>query len=89
MVNLSDYIATEHDHDSTYLLKSNNLSDVSDASTSVSNLGALEASNNLSDVNNSSTARSNLGLGSAATRDFTISTGSPSGGSDGDVWYQV
>lgn len=29
------------------------------------------------------------GLGNAAERDYTISTGSPLGGSNGDVWYQV
>lgn len=33
-------------------------------------------------------ARTNLGLGSIATRDVTISTSSPSGGSDGDLWFQ-
>ena len=36
-----------------------------------------------------STARSSLGLANSATQTYTISTSSPSGGSDGDVWYKV
>lgn len=38
---------------------------------------------------NAATARSNLGVGSMATRNVTISTSDPSGGSDGDVWIKV
>lgn len=34
------------------------------------------------------TARSGLGIGSMATRNVTISTAAPSGGADGDVWFQ-
>ena len=63
----------------TFLLASNNLSDVSSASTSRTNLGlgsaALQASsyflqsaNNLSDLASAATARTNLGLGTAATQ---------------------
>lgn len=63
----------------SYLITTNNLSDLSNASTARSNLGLgsaatqssstfLQAANNLSDVSNASTARSNLGLGSAATQ---------------------
>lgn len=33
------------------------------------------------------TARASLGLGSMATRNVTISTSAPSGGSDGDLWF--
>ena len=35
-----------------------------------------------------STARTSLGLGSIATRNLTISTSGPSGGSNGDLWFQ-
>lgn len=34
------------------------------------------------------TARTNLGLGSIATYPLTISTAAPSGGSNGDLWFQ-
>lgn len=34
-------------------------------------------------------ARTNLGLGTAATSTYTVSTGEPTGGKNGDVWYQV
>ena len=40
-------------------------------------------------VESGSTARSSLGLANSATQTYTISTSSPSGGSDGDVWYKV
>lgn len=44
-------------------------------------------SNNLSDVANAATARNNLG--GNATGDRTVSTAEPSGGSNGDIWYEV
>jgi hypothetical protein len=61
----------------TRLIATNNLSDLSSASTARTNLGLgsaatqntsafLQSSNNLSDISNAGTARTNLGLGSAA-----------------------
>lgn len=44
-------------------------------------------SNNLSDLSNHSTARNNLGGNAAGAR--TVSTAEPSGGSNGDIWYEV
>lgn len=35
------------------------------------------------------TVQSTLGIGSMANRSVTISTAAPSGGADGDVWFQV
>lgn len=34
-------------------------------------------------------AEGNLGLGSMSTHNMTVSTASPSGGADGDVWFKV
>ncbi len=67
---------------STYLLASNNLSDLVTPSTARTNLGLgtsathaatdfLLVSNNLSDISSASTARSNLGLGTIATHALT------------------
>ena len=44
-------------------------------------------SNNLSDLGSAGTARNNLGGNAAGDR--TVSTAEPSGGSDGDIWYEV
>jgi len=55
------------DADLKYLQKTNNLSDVSSASTALTNLGGASTANNLSDLASASTARANLGLGTIAT----------------------
>jgi hypothetical protein len=43
-------------------IKSNNLSDLTNTATALTNLGGLKASNNLSDLTVAATARTNLGL---------------------------
>jgi len=64
--------------------------------------GVLQTTNNLSDVPTDATARTNIGvaigsdvqafvsadLGTNGNGARTISTSSPSGGSDGDIWYK-
>jgi|TARA_A100000171_G_scaffold29019_1_gene27100 hypothetical protein len=64
--------------------------------------GVLKTANNLSDVPTDATARTNIGVaigsdvqgffsasaGTNANGARTVSTSSPSGGSDGDVWYK-
>ncbi|MGV8921651.1 MAG: hypothetical protein ACOH2R_28435 [Pseudomonas sp.] len=49
----------------------------------------LSKAGNLSGLASLPTSRTNLGLGSAATVNVTRSTSSPSGGVDGDIWFQV
>ena len=65
--------------------------------------GVLQASNNLSDIGAAATARANLDLevgtdvqafisataGTNANGNRTVSTGNPTGGSDGDIWLKV
>jgi hypothetical protein len=58
----------------------NNLSDLADASTSRTNLGVAIGSNVQAFI--SATAGTNAN----GTR--TVSTSAPSGGSNGDIWYQ-
>ena len=64
--------------------------------------GVLQASNNLNDVGAAATSRTNLGVaigsdvqafisataGTNANGSRTVSTSSPTGGSDGDIWYK-
>jgi|TARA_R100001530_G_scaffold123753_1_gene91778 hypothetical protein len=64
--------------------------------------GVLQTASNLSDVPADATARTNIGVaigsdvqafisataGTNANGARTVSTSSPSGGSDGDVWYK-
>lgn len=49
----------------------------------------LSVANGGTGASNESGARSNLGIGSMATRSVTISSSSPSGGSNGDFWAKV
>jgi hypothetical protein len=56
---------------------------------SVNPANLLKIDQNLGDITDKPAARSNLGLGSLATRNITVSTSEPSGGSDGDIWVQV
>ena len=64
--------------------------------------GVMQESENLDDVANKSTSRTNLGVeigsdvqafisataGTNANGSRTVSTSSPTGGSDGDIWYK-
>ena len=64
--------------------------------------GVVQESENLNDVANKGTSRTNLGVeigsdvqafisataGTNANGSRTVSTSSPSGGSDGDIWYK-
>lgn len=48
----------------------------------------LSKNHDLDDLKDVSKARDNLGLGSLATKNVTVSTSAPSGGSNGDIWFR-
>lgn len=69
------------------LLIPNNLSDVADPSTSLTNIGGLHVANNLSDVQDFQSARTNLSVGKVS-----FGTGSPQGvvaGAIGDTYVDI
>lgn len=49
---------------------------------------AVVRDSNLADLSNIASARNNLGLGNIATKNQFLSTGNPTGGASGDVWYK-
>ena len=54
-----------------------------------SHTGTLALSKGGTGATSASAARTALGIGSMATRNVTISTSNPSGGSNGDIWFKV
>lgn len=57
--------------------------------TSANVTGTVAIANGGTGATSASAARTALGIGSMATRSVTISASAPSGGSDGDIWYQI
>lgn len=51
--------------------------------------GAMQKSQNGADIANAATFRDNLSLGTAATKNITVSASAPSGGANGDLWFQT
>jgi hypothetical protein len=50
--------------------------------------GLQSALDSKADSSHTHTASQVSGLGTAATKNITVSTAAPSGGSDGDIWIQ-
>lgn len=57
----TDADTVDGEHATAFAYRANNLSDLANASTALTNLGGLAAANNLSDVDDTATALSNLG----------------------------
>lgn len=95
---IDDRLTTVENNQSTYMVKSQNLNDLTDKSLARTNLSVysktemdaryLNESANLSDIDNAANARSNLGIGDIATRNIFLSTSDPNNtnGADGDIW---
>jgi phage-related tail fiber protein len=62
--------------------------DIPSLDTSKLTSGSLPVARGGTGGTDQATARSGLGIGSMATRNVTISTAAPSGGTDGDIWLQ-
>lgn len=63
-------------------------SDIPSLDASKIGSGSIPVSRGGTGGTDQASARSGLGIGSMATRNVTISTAAPSGGADGDVWFQ-
>lgn len=91
-------LTTVEDSLSGYMVKSQNLNDLTNKGLARTNLSVyskvetdaiyLNEAANLSDIDNAPNARGNLGIGDIATRDLFLSTSDPnaSNGANGDIW---